>query len=284
MTTSGQELANLFGSFEECRFEHDGIEAWRARDLMPMLGYKAWQDFRNAIQRAWTSCENTDNDASLHFLNSDGLTPWHPNEVFRDVPKNPQGGRPSEDVILTRRAAYLVAMNGDPRKTAVAFAQHYFATATRSLELLQQRLVEAQRLTARGELSDTEARFQGVLYEHGVDGQGIGRIRSRGDKTLFGHDTQTMKTKWGIKGNRPLADFAPEVVIRAKQLGAAMTTHNVRTNNLRGEVDISDEHVINNETVRETLLSRGIRPEALPPRRRYQEDRASPRGRSQEAR
>lgn len=88
MTTSGQELANLFGSFEECRFEHDGIEAWRARDLMPMLGYKAWQDFRNAIQRAWTSCENTDNDASLHFLNSDGLTPWHPNEVFRDVPKN----------------------------------------------------------------------------------------------------------------------------------------------------------------------------------------------------
>lgn len=40
------------------------------------------------------------------------------------------GGRPSTDVHLDRMAAYLVAMNGDPRKPEVASAQAYFAMDT----------------------------------------------------------------------------------------------------------------------------------------------------------
>jgi DNA-damage-inducible protein D len=34
---------------------------------------------------------------------------------------------------------------------------------------------------------------------------------------------------------------------------------------MRSEPRISQEHVTNNQAVRETLLSRGIRPESLPP-------------------
>lgn len=258
------EVAKLFASFEDCKFDHQGTEAWRARDLQALLGYTEWRNFREAITRAWDSCAQSGNDVSVNFLSSAGDASWVPGEVFVGVNKNPKGGRPSEDVILTRRAAFLVAMNGDPRKPAIAFAQQYFATATRTLQVLTQRLAETNRLQARGELSETENRFQGILYEHDVDGPGIGRIRSMGDEVLFGgNDTKAMKKKWKIKGKRPLADFAPEVLIRAKQLGAAMTAHNVKAHNLRGEAAIADEHVDNNQTIRVTLTSRGIVPEKL---------------------
>jgi DNA-damage-inducible protein D len=158
-------------------------------------------------------------------------------------------------------------MNGDPRKPEIAFAQHYFASATRTLERLQQRMQEAERLLARGELTETEARFQGVLFENGVDGPGIGRIRSRGDQALFGgHDTASMKRKWGITNTaKPLADYAPEVVIRAKQLSSAITTHNVKVNKLHGEKVICAEHVENNLSTRKMVKSRGIVLEEMKP-------------------
>lgn len=126
-------------------------------------------------------------------------------------------------------------------------------------------MLEAERLVARGELTETEARFQAVLYEHGVDGSGIARVRNKGDQTLFGgHDTAAMKKKWGITAKtKPLADHAPEVIIRAKQLGSAITAHNVKANELTGEASISAEHVENNRTIRETLKYRGIVPEEL---------------------
>lgn len=266
MASQSNEIARLFSSFEDCCFQCDGTEAWRARDLMSLLGYANWQNFREAIRRAWQSCESAGIEPTSNFLVGDGTASWTPDEVITSINKNPQGGRPAEDVILTRRAAFLVVMNGDPSKPEIAFGQQYFAVSTRTLELVQQRLAEAARLKAREKLTDTENKFQGVLYEHEVDGPGIARIRSKGDKVLFGgKDTQTMKEIWGVPANRPLADFAPEVVVIAKQLAAAITTHNVKSNDLYGEDAITVEHVENNATVYRGLRSRGIEPQRLKP-------------------
>ena len=254
------EIARLFASFEECRFEHEGTDAWRARDLMPRLGYAKWQTFREAIRRAWQSCVAAGLDPHTNFLVGNGSAPWSPEQVFTEASKNPQGGRPSEDVILTRRAAFLVVMNGDPTKPEIAFGQQYFAVSTRTLEVVQKRLAEAARLQAREKLTETESRFQSVLYERDVDGPGIARIRSKGDSALFGgKDTKTMKELWQVPANRPLADFAPEVAVVAKQLAAAITTHNVKENEeLRGEPRITAEHVENNKTVHNAVRARGI--------------------------
>lgn len=262
--TANQDVERLFSSFENCRFEHDGADAWRAREIMNTLGYRTWEGFRDAIERAWNSCHASGIDTAVNFLIGDLSQPWTPQEVFRQVSKNPQGGRPSEDVVLTRRAAYLVAMNGDPTKAEIAFAQQYFAASTRTLELIEQRLAEAARLQAREKLSETEKKFQGVLFEHDVDGPGIARIRSKGDKVFFGgNDTEDMKKRWNVPAKRPLADFAPEVVVVAKQFVSAITTHNVKQNNLTGEPSITNEHLTNNRTVRITLAERGIVPEEL---------------------
>jgi DNA-damage-inducible protein D len=157
-------------------------------------------------------------------------------------------------------------MNGDTRKPEIAFAQHYFAAATRTLEVLQQRMREASRLKARRDLADTELKFQGVMYERGLTGTEIGAIRSKGDQELFGgRSTEVMKTVWKVSKGRPLCDFAPEVIVIAKQLAAAMTTHNTQVHDLRGEPTISNEHIANNRSIRTGLTDRGIVPELVKP-------------------
>jgi len=103
------------------------------------------------------------------------------------------------------------------------------------------------------------------IYERGVDDAGFGRIRSKGDASLFGgHTTQIMKDRYGITKTRPLADFLPTLTIAAKNLATEMTNHNVRQDDLQGEHAITNEHVQNNVSVRDMLGQRGIKPEQLP--------------------
>ena len=74
-----------------------------------------------------------------------------------------------------------------------------------------------------------------------------------------------MKERLGVKDSRPLADFLPTLSIAAKNLAAEMTNYNVEEKDLRGERDITGEHVQNNRSVRDMLGQRGIQPENLPP-------------------
>ncbi|HFU4418636.1 TPA: DNA damage-inducible protein D [Streptococcus suis] len=235
--------------------ENEFIDYWYARDLMPLLGYERWENFHKAIQRAMNSVETSDTKVSDHFR-----------EVTKMVPLGSGSERPVKDYMLTRYACYLIAINGDTNKEEIAFAQSYFAVQTRKQELIEERLHYIERTEDRGKLKESEKRLSQNIYERGVDDKGFGRIRSKGDTALFGgHSTQEMKERLGVKNNRPLADFLPTLTIAAKNLATEMTNYNVEENNLHGEKSITDEHVLNNTTIRNMLGQRGIKPEELPP-------------------
>ena len=139
-----------------------------------------------------------------------------------------------DEILLTRYACYLIAQNGDTRKLQIAFAQSYFAVQTRRIELIEQRILETERIEARTKLRETEKQLSGVLYERGVDDKGFAIIRSKGDKALFRLDTAQLKRKMGVPQSRPIADFLPTVSIKAKDFAAAMTAENVQIKDLYG--------------------------------------------------
>lgn len=102
------------------------------------------------------------------------------------------------------------------------------------------------------------------LYEQTGGNQSFALIRSKGDQALFGKTTQAMKSLWKVPDNRPLADFAPTIILKAKDFATEITIFNAREHQMKTEGAISSEHITNNEAVRKTLLERGIRPESLP--------------------
>jgi len=235
--------------------ENANVEFWYARELMPLLGYERWENFYKAITRAAESCETSGIAVSDHFR-----------EVTKMITTGKSARRSIKDYMLTRYACYLIAQNGDPKKEEIAFAQSYFAVQTRRQELIEERIAFIERTVARGRLRESEKRFSQNIYERGVDDAGFGRIRSKGDQALFGgHTTQEMKSRLGVKGDRPLADFLPTLTIAAKNLATEMTNFNVEGKDLQGEKAITCEHVQNNSSVREILGQRGIKPEELPP-------------------
>lgn len=249
-------VARLHASFEDMvrREGQTGVEYWLARDLQVLLGYTQWRSFEAVVEKAITACQNSGSEPRDHFAHARKM-----------VDLGSGATREIDDIALSRYACYLIAQNGDPAKEQIAFAQTYFAVQTRKQEIIEKRLAETERVSARRRLSRSEKELSGVLFERLGDGESFARIRSKGDTALFGgQTTQDMKHKLGVPDTRPLADFLPTITIKAKDFANEITNFNVKQNDMRAETRITGEHVKNNQEVRRLLVDRGIVPERLP--------------------
>lgn len=248
-------IVELLEKFENACYSYQNIEFWSARELKTILGYSKWDNFVKVIEKAKLSCENSGGYVSDHFADAGKMI---------ELPKGAQ--REVTDFALTRYACYLIAQNGDSNKYEIAFAQTYFAVQTRKQEIIEKRLLDVARVTAREKLSKSEKKLSGIIFERGVDEKGFALIRSKGDRALFGgFSTNEMKRKLFVPDGRPLADFLPTLTIKAKDFASELTSHNVVEKDLKGEPKITSEHVENSKAVRKMLLDRGVKPESLPP-------------------
>jgi DNA-damage-inducible protein D len=246
-------IAQLFNQFEQAAYMYKGIECWSARELQQVLGYAEWRNFLKVIDKGMAACNGAGVSTKDHFV-----------ETNKMVQLGSGSAREIGDIALTRYACYLIAQNGDAAKPSIAFAQTYFAVQTRKQELVEQRLLDVERVAAREKLSKSEKKLSGILFERGVDGTGFAIIKSKGDQALFGgFNTTEMKRKLNVPTTKPLADFLPTLTIKAKDFANELTSHNVTEKDLHGQQQITQEHVDNNKAVRNILLQRGVKPEAL---------------------
>lgn len=207
-------------------------------------------------KKAQKSCKQAGEDIKNHFA-----------EFGKMVDIGSGARKEIQDIALTRYACYLIAQNGDATtKLEIAFAQTYFAVQTRKQEIIEKRLLDVARIIAREKLSQSEKKLSGIIFERGVDNKSFAIIRSKGDYALFGgRTTNDMKRILLIPLNRPLADFLPTLTIKAKDFATELTSHNVIDKNLKGDNQITTEHIENNLAVRKMLNDRGVKPEQLPP-------------------
>ena len=138
-------IQNLTENFEtHANQTSDGVEFWMARDLQHLLNYTKWDNFLGVISKAKTACELSEQEIEDHFA-----------DVGKMVAIGSGAEKKIPDIMLTRYACYLVAQNGDPRKEKIAFAQRYFAIQTRKAELIEQKILEHERVQAREKLKST---------------------------------------------------------------------------------------------------------------------------------
>lgn len=248
-------LSKLLSEFESiAKITENDVEFWLARDLQMLLGYTKRSNFQRVIEKAKESVDTTRLNVEDHFADTGKMVSiwsWAEREI--------------EDIMLTRYACYLIAQNGDTSKPEIAFAQSYFAVQTRKLELIEQKIADIERLHARKKLTETEKELSKVIFEQTQSDRNFALIRSKWDTALFGMPTHDMKERRKIKSSKPLADHMPTLLLKAKDFATEITIYNAKNNSLQTEHEISNEHVTNNTTVREALISRGITPENIQP-------------------
>jgi DNA-damage-inducible protein D len=174
-------MGNSESPFEQIRqIDPDGNEFWSARDLMPILEYTKWQNFKTVLLKAQIACENSGNDPADHFTDASKM-----------VAIGSDARREVEDMHLSRYACYLIVQNADPGKEVVALGQTYFAVQTRRQEVAdatalaeltedQRRLLLRQRIKHQNTGLASAAKLAGVMT-----GQDFAIFQNHGYRGLY---------------------------------------------------------------------------------------------------
>lgn len=236
-----------------------GAEYWDARELMPVLGYKQWRRFADTIDRAKVSCEVSGNAVSDHFA-----------EVGKTIAMPKGATKIVVDYHLSRYACYLIAMNGDPRKEAIALAQSYFAIKTREQELSEdfEQLTEDQkRLAVRGELIRHNKSLADAAHQAGVETpMEYAIFQNYGYMGLYGGlKAKDIARRKGLKKGQHILDHMGSTELAANLFRATQTDEKLRRDHVKGKAAANQTHYTVGQKVRQTIADLGgTMPEDLP--------------------
>jgi DNA-damage-inducible protein D len=234
-------------------------EHWSARELYKILGYTEWRNFNNVvIKRAMKACEENGRAPSEHFVRSYKMS------------QTGQGGqRKVEDVILSRYAAYLVVMNGDPSMPVVAMGQDYFAERTRHDELQSvEELPEDQlRLLRRSQMNIYNTQLDDVARQAGViQSKDFAIFHNHGYRGLYGGlGARDIHRRKGLKKSQDILDHMGNDELAANIFRASLTKQKLERENIIERVKANNAHHEMGKAVRKTIIETGATPpEDLP--------------------
>lgn len=236
-----------------------GEEYWTARELQAALTYKEWRKFNGIIQKAMEACKASNNEVSDHFV-----------QVGKMIEAGKGAEREIEDYNLSRYACYLIAMNGSPRKKAIALAQTYFAVKTRQQELIEQydeMTEDEKRLAVRHEMTEHNKRLADAAHDAGVlTHKDFGTFQNYGYKGLYGGlDAKQIHARKGLKKSQHILDHMGTTELAANLFRATQTEEKLRRDNIKGKENANNTHFNVGREVRNTIgRLGGTMPENLP--------------------
>lgn len=247
-------------TFENIRHTNEyGQEFWYARELQQALEYSQWRRFEETIERAKTSCLQSENSIEDHFAN-----------VGKMVSIGSGAQREIDDIMLSRYACYLIVMNGDPRKQIIAVGQTYFAVKTRQQELVDNydQLTEDQkRLAIRDEIKRHNKSLAEAAQMAGVETSlDYATFQNYGYMGLYGGlKAQDIKRRKGLKKSQDILDHMGSTELAANLFRATQTDEKLRRENVQGKDAANRTHYEVGAKVRQTIAELGgTMPEDLP--------------------
>ena len=234
-----------------------GNEYWEARELQKILDYKEWRKFEGVIKKAMNACENSDYIIFEHFVGSDKTI---------SMPKG--ASKKIKDYKLSRYACYLIAQNGDSRKTVIAMAQTYFAIQTRKQELSEKeysKLTEDEKrlyqrsLTKKGNYSlNQTAKTVGV--------KNFDKFHNAGYKGLYNGETaDDIAKRKELRYREDILDNMGSEELVDNLFRITHTEQKLKRDNIKGEKNANEVHYNMGRDIRNFIkMQGGTMPENLP--------------------
>lgn len=262
MDVDGNESLATYNdqTFESIKHTNEeGIEFWYARELAQILQYADWRNFENAIYKAMEACKNSGNEVEDHF-----------GEVTTFTKMNTGASRKIGDYALSRYACYLIVMNGDPNKKAIAAGQTYFAIKTRQQELIEdydQLSEDQKRLAIRNEMIEHNKSLAEAAQIAGViDPRDYAIFQNKGYQGLYGGmGAKEIHAHKRLKPSQKILDHMGSTELAANLFRATQTDEKLRRENIRGKEAANKTHYEVGRKVRQTIAELGgTMPEDLP--------------------
>ena len=240
---------NYHSPFESIKqIDGDGNEYWFARDLQEVLEYSEWRNFSKIIEKAKNACKASGHIVQSEFVDTNKLV---------DVGANLQ--RSIQDIVLSRYACYLIAMNGDPRKEVIALAQTYFAVKTHEQEQLELQKEDSLRLQIRQDIKEHNISLAEAANQAGIkEPRDYAIYQNEGYKGLYGGlGVKQIHARKGLKKSQKILDHMGSTELAANLFRATQTDEKLRREGIKGKLQANKVHHDVGAKVRQTIKELG---------------------------